>query len=235
MDHTPSLWRQACLAADTVARGTPYLPRAAAVLDDLDFATAKHAPVSVVMQGLVKALQLLIALLGVLIAGTWLVFFVAAAFGSQEHMQRALNASVLFVTQELLSTPVFLAILFGVLGSVVSIILRLSDFERLPRPSRQFLLLTGMLLPIVGGLFAIIAYAIFRAGVLSVFSVETVKTEHQLYFVMVIGFLAGFSERFTRGLLSSRSDNLPAPQKEQQPSTDSSSGGMNNAVYREAR
>jgi hypothetical protein len=231
MNPTPSLWRQACFAADTIARGTPYLPRAAAVLDDLDFATSKHSPVSVVMQGMVKALQLLLALLGVLIAGTWLVFVGSAAFGSQEHMRLSLNASVLFVTQELLGTPVFFAILFGVLGSVVSIILQLSDLARTPRTSRQFLLLTGMLLPIVGGIFALIAYAIFRAGLLSVFSVETVKAEHQMYFVMVIGFLAGFSERFTRGLLGSRSDNLTALQQEQQPSGDPSSDAMNNAVH----
>src|SRR5262249_36329686 len=183
--------------------------------------------------GIVKSLQLLLALLGVLIASTWLVFVVSAAFGSQEQTRLSLNASVLFVTQELLGTPVFFAILFGVLGSVVSIILRLSDFERTPRKSRQFLLLTGMLLPIVVGIFAIISYAIFPAGVLSVFSVETVKAEHQMYFVMVIGFLSGFSERFTRGLFGSRMAHIPAPHKEQQTSADPSVGVMKHAVHRE--
>jgi hypothetical protein len=106
---------------------------------------------------------------------------------------------------DLLKKPIIVAIVFGTLGAVVSVLLRLSEFENATRRSRQFLLMTGIMLPIVGAVFASVTCALFASEIIN-FSFASANNKEALwnnsYFFIVIGFLSGFSERFTRGLLS---------------------------------
>jgi hypothetical protein len=79
------------------------------------------------------------------------------------------------------------ATLFGCLGSIVSLLLRLAE-------------LYGLTLPIVGGTFAAVLAAILDAGIIKVGDVTEVY--------IVFGFLSGFSERFTRNILTLAEDGL---------------------------
>jgi hypothetical protein len=221
IDGNPILYRQAGYAADLIAKGGLCLPPALNILDDIDFSTSKNSPIYVVMKGVVDALKILVFLFGSLVIGTWLVFLASSAIWSPDQIHNTMKDFVEYLTQNLLATPIFFSTLFGVLGSVVSIILRLAEFERSSRKSRQFLKMTGMLLPIVGGVFATVSCAIFRSGVISFFS--PTNSSNDVYFYIVIGFLSGFSERFTRSLLVSLED-LTATRRQQQTMVDPSSG-----------
>jgi uncharacterized membrane protein YhaH (DUF805 family) len=86
------------------------------------------------------------------------------------------------------------AILFGCLGSIVSLLLRLAEFESTRGRSKEFLVLYGSTLPIVGGTFAAVMAAILDAKIVSL------GDTMQIY--VLVGFLSGFSERFTRNILS---------------------------------
>ena len=87
--------------------------------------------------------------------------------------------------------------------------------------------MTGMLLPIVGALFAIISCAFFRLGIVNLpFPAGNAGVGDHPHFFIVIGFLSGFSERFTRGLLGSLENTVVASHVEQQTVADSS--GMKN-------
>lgn len=88
----------------------------------------------------------------------------------------------------------FVAFLFGCVGSVVSFLSRLSDFDSKQVRYKRFLLTYGLALPIIGGGFALVLAAALDAKIITIFS-----NSAQLF--MVIGFLAGFSERFTKSIL----------------------------------
>jgi hypothetical protein len=94
------------------------------------------------------------------------------------------------------------AILFGCLGSVVSLLLRIGEFETMRGRSREFLVLSGATLPIVGGIFAAVIASLFSAKIINLGS------EFSIWLYIVIGFLSGFSERFTRNLLSMAENRL---------------------------
>src|SRR5215475_7145807 len=92
------------------------------------------------------------------------------------------------------------------LGAAVSVLLRLSEFEKATRRSRHFLRMTGMMLPFVGAVFASVTCAVFQSGIVNVGA--AVGNNSLPYFFIVIGFLSGFSERFTRGLLGAAESSL---------------------------
>jgi hypothetical protein len=97
---------------------------------------------------------------------------------------------------------------FGILGSIVSLLLRLPEFEIMQGRSRQFLLLTGCTLPIVGGTFAAVISALFASHVISFSLSGTDPGTPDIRLFFLIGFLSGFSERFSRGLLTSVENRL---------------------------
>lgn len=222
IDSNAILYRQAAYAADLISKGGSCLPHALTIIDDIDFSTSKNSPVHVVMKGVVDALKILVFLFGSFIMGTLLLILPSTIF-SYDQVYYLIREFVGNLVNDIIFTPIFLSALFGILGSIVSIILRLSEFERSSRKSRQFLRMTGMLLPIVGGVFAIVSCAIYRSNVISFLSSASINKDNEIYFYIVIGFLSGFSERFTRSLLVSLED-LTATRRQQQTTVDPSSG-----------
>ena len=99
------------------------------------------------------------------------------------------------------SRNIAIAILFGCLGSVVSLLLRIGEFEGAKGKSKAFLLLYGLTLPVVGGIFAAVISALLDLGVVSIGN-----NRPQTY--IIVGFLSGFSERFTRNILGIAEDRL---------------------------
>jgi len=108
------------------------------------------------------------------------------------------NIQLDFATSE--PGKVLLAAVFGCLGGVVSLLMRLSEFETTKGRSRQFLVLSGTTLPIVGGIFAAVIASLLASKIIN-FGTSGAEGLNTWLFI-VIGFLAGFSERFTRNLLS---------------------------------
>jgi hypothetical protein len=100
---------------------------------------------------------------------------------------------------------IILAAAFGMLGSVVSLLLRLSEFESTKGRSRTFLTLTGATLPIVGGAFGAFVAILFSSKVVNI---KIGDTSSEVWLYLVIGFLSGFSERFSRGFISAAERQL---------------------------
>jgi hypothetical protein len=111
-------------------------------------------------------------------------------------------------------TKVVLAAFFGCLGGVVSLLMRLAEFERTRGRSKQFLLLSGATQPIVGGIFAAVVGALLASNMVNL-------TGLNVWHYTVIGFLAGFSERFARNVLSIAEGQISRPT----PGPDSSKSG----------
>jgi hypothetical protein len=107
------------------------------------------------------------------------------------------------------SGKVVLAAISGCFGGIVSLLLRLSEFETMKRRSKEFMELTGATLPLVGGISAAVVGAIFSADIINI-NAGTESGVHGLnpWLYVVIGFLAGFSERFTRKVFRVAEDKL---------------------------
>jgi hypothetical protein len=89
-------------------------------------------------------------------------------------------------------------ILFGIIGaagSVVSIMVRIDEFNRWP-PDPSILFFTGLFKPVIGFFFAIFVVLVLNSGIVQVGIAE----ERQVYFFLAISFIAGFSERFARDI-----------------------------------
>jgi len=85
--------------------------------------------------------------------------------------------------------------IFGVAGSVVSIMVRIDEFNRWP-PDPSILFFTGLFKPIIGFFFAIFVLLALNSGIVQIGIAE----ERQVYFFLAISFIAGFSERFARDI-----------------------------------
>ncbi len=97
------------------------------------------------------------------------------------------------------------------LGGLVSILSRLKSFSRLGDFEHVFLFANALFKPFIGVIFGLFAYAFWLSGLLPLDQKLIADvTVHQLW---VIGFLAGFSERFTQDLISRGEGILPAPSK----------------------
>jgi hypothetical protein len=98
-------------------------------------------------------------------------------------------------------------ILFGIIGaagSVVSIMVRIDEFNRWP-PDPSILFFTGLFKPIIGFFFAIFGVVVLSSGIVQIGLAE----ERQVYFLMATSFIAGFSERFARDIATQTESIFP--------------------------
>ena len=97
------------------------------------------------------------------------------------------------------------------LGGLVSILSRLKSFSRLGDFDHVFLFTNALFKPFIGVIFGLFAYAFWLSGLLPLDNkLITHVTVHQLW---VVGFLAGFSERFTQDLISRGEGIFPTRKK----------------------
>jgi hypothetical protein len=94
--------------------------------------------------------------------------------------------------------------IFGAAGSVISIMVRIDEFNRWP-PDPSILFFTGLFKPIIGFFFAIFVLLALNSGIVQISLTE----ERQAYFFMAIAFIAGFSERFARDIASQTESIFP--------------------------
>jgi hypothetical protein len=91
----------------------------------------------------------------------------------------------------------------GALGGVVSVIARINsgtfnlDFD----VARGYTLFLGALRPVIGSIFGLLAYFMLTSGFVDVFRLPEDDLQ-RFYFLCVIGFAAGFSERWAQDTLT---------------------------------
>lgn len=194
------LYKQASALVMLMGRTELDLDAALVVLTDLEHRCSRNWAIPAVMRGLRSfILWLVIPTSAMLWFGAALVHLAAgkpilAAAGT--HLEH--NANVLLCTG------------FGIIGAIVSMLTRMQEFANAQRKSRNMLHYTGFCLPVVGGAFGFVTYALFASGLIGFPVGDTggPTTPDAWQFYVVIGFLSGFSERFTRGLLDGTANVL---------------------------
>lgn len=86
----------------------------------------------------------------------------------------------------------------GALGSIVSIMVRLHQFEDAQGSNQAVQFFTGLFKPIVGSAFALFIFAVLSSGLIPV----AIQTEKARYFFAALSFVAGFSERFAQDVVT---------------------------------
>jgi hypothetical protein len=98
------------------------------------------------------------------------------------------------------------------LGGVVSIISRLREFSKLRDFDPVFLFLNALLKPALGIILGMFAYTSLKAGAVPL-DPELLSGERSVYLLWMVGFLSGFSERFTSDIISRGEGVLGAKKK----------------------
>jgi hypothetical protein len=190
------VFRLARIAARAAAAGPDHVPFAETIVNGLEDQISTNAPAYLVLRGL------LTSFVGVLVIGALFAMGTFAIVYFSDGEQNGIRAFNRFWDRTSTNILVVSAV-FGLLGSLVSVLLRLGDFDG-SRRSRQFLILTGAVLPFVAAIFAMVACALFASGIVGTNLIEdaaSTNTTVNLYFYIVLGFVAGFSERFARDLI----------------------------------
>lgn len=92
----------------------------------------------------------------------------------------------------------------GTLGAVVSVIARINsgtfalDFD-VARGYTRFL---GAVRPVIGSIFGLLSYFMLTSGFVEIFKLPDAGTNERFYFLCVIAFAAGFSERWAQDTLT---------------------------------
>jgi hypothetical protein len=107
------------------------------------------------------------------------------------------------------------ALVAGSVGAVVSVVQRINagDFKVNYDVGRPYAFFLGGLRPLIGGAFAIVIAFAFSSGILHL-PITSAKEEDQRLALLVVSFLAGFSERWAQDTLTSV---LPSAHEEPAP------------------
>lgn len=89
------------------------------------------------------------------------------------------------------------------LGGIVSLLSRLEEFAALRLYNPNLIFLTAYFKPFIGVALTIVVYAVFDLGLIQIsgFNTNGAAADKQFLLVWVIGFVCGFSERFTRDIV----------------------------------
>jgi hypothetical protein len=176
------------------------LTTAYGIFSEIEFQTSTPAALSYVMRGIGYFLRWIVVLTLVVAYSAFFPFFVWESVSLQEAITRL---------ERFFNSPlgeVLVATLAGMLGSVVSLLLRIGEFESTKGRSQMFLILTGATLPVVGGIFGAFVAALISSKVVNIGVSGPDRINVWLY--VVLGFLSGFSERFSKGFVRIAEDRL---------------------------
>jgi hypothetical protein len=87
----------------------------------------------------------------------------------------------------------------GGLGSIVSILTRIPSFAALAGTDRRLLWMIGAVRPVIGIAFALFVFAVLQAQILPFNFPEGPQANFEF---VALAFIAGFSERWSRGVIS---------------------------------
>jgi hypothetical protein len=88
----------------------------------------------------------------------------------------------------------------GGLGSIVSILTRIQSFAAFAGTDRRLLWMIGAMRPVIGIAFALFVFAVLQAQILPFNFPEGPQANFEY---VALAFIAGFSERLSRGVISS--------------------------------
>jgi hypothetical protein len=164
------------------------------IYEEVIFATSNVTSLLYVLRGI-----------GVFVAIVFLLSLIAAfvVFLIALHVEASTPPSFTWDWAQGVLTPkiahVIVGAVFGCVGGIISLLLRLPEFEILENKSRLFLTAIGTTQPFVGGVFALVLGSLISAKIINISVGDT--SEPSIWFYIVVGFLAGFSERFTTSIL----------------------------------
>jgi hypothetical protein len=92
----------------------------------------------------------------------------------------------------------------GAFGSIISIMVRIQDFDRSSTPDPASQVFVGAFRPVIGIGFALFGYVAVKAGILPI----GVPAEQAPYFFAALAFLCGFSERLANDLVAKTEQSL---------------------------
>lgn len=90
------------------------------------------------------------------------------------------------------SSSILLAAGCGAIGSIVSIMSRVSQFSDMETNDRMVYFFTGLFKPIIGTAIAVFVFCLVNAGIVPI---DLGDGTHEVYVISVVTFLSGFSER----------------------------------------
>ncbi len=121
--------------------------------------------------------------------------------------QERQDASILFL--------IVLVVSSGTLGSAISILIRINDFEKQDATDPIVPIFTGAFKPIIGSSFGLLVYAMFSSGIISVQIVPPTTARGAEFFFCSLAFVVGFSERLAKDVIKRTEDQFlgaePAP------------------------
>jgi hypothetical protein len=133
-----------------------------------------------------------------------LVYFAGMAIGIGVLAGLYVVANSLLEGEGIEERTIIGCLVAGALGAVVSVIARINsgtfalDFD----VARGYTLFLGALRPVIGSIFGLLAYFMLTSGFVDVFKLPDDGTIERFYFLCVIGFAAGFSERWAQDTLT---------------------------------
>ncbi|GEM_PF-2273507 len=103
-------------------------------------------------------------------------------------------------------TLIIAVVIAGALGSAISVIVRADDIIAKQSKTTQSLFFTGFFKPIIGMSFAIFLFAILESNLLGISL--SMSGEKKIYMYIAVSFVAGFSERLGKDIISQTEDIL---------------------------
>jgi len=147
------------------------------------------------------------------VLGLTLLLLLSQGFAAFTHMVLTSEQTVLF---GLPIRTLLLVGLCGAVGSAVSLLTRLGDFEKLRGASRTSMLMLGFFKPVVGMYCSLFAFALMKSGLLPL---QAATPESELYLHMAVCFLVGFSERLAQDMFTRAEESFASASAGARPSS----------------
>ncbi|MEM9538388.1 MAG: hypothetical protein AAGA60_02630 [Cyanobacteria bacterium P01_E01_bin.42] len=106
----------------------------------------------------------------------------------------------------------------GAFGSIISLFIRMHDFEEKEYSNPLVLLLTGALKPLIGAIFGLLLCGVLKSGILTI-RIEAAPEQHksdELLFCS-LAFVVGFSERLAKDVIKRTENTLLGSSERQLP------------------
>lgn len=136
----------------------------------------------------------------------------APGLGERKSEQRLTTKRI---TQFDVDETIALLVLAGVagsLGSIVSILTRIKEYETEKYTDAVLPIYIGALKPLIGGAFGILLFTLISARLLPLQVADDARPINRWYALFAIAFVAGFSERLVKDIISQTEGKmLPAP------------------------
>jgi hypothetical protein len=119
--------------------------------------------------------------------------------------QSVLKNQLYFENRETI-TLVVVVVISGALGSAISVIVRADKIISQHNKTTQSLFFTGFFKPIIGMSFAIFLFAVLESNILGISL--SMSGEKKLYMYIALSFVAGFSERLGKDIISKTEETI---------------------------